>query len=61
MKLSPVATAVRTHAKTHNVKGSYWNRVARFSDERLSNIVGNRADVKNALKAVRAYMRSLEA
>lgn len=61
MKLSPVAQAVRAHAKAHNVKGSYWARVVKFGDARLATIVGNRNDVTNALKAVRAYMRQLEA
>lgn len=58
-KTNPILRAVRAHATAH--KSPRWNRVARFGDDRLMSIVGNRASVINAMKAVRAYMRQLEA
>lgn len=58
-KLNPIVKQIRAHATAH--KSPRWNRVARFGDSRLQEIVGNRNSTKNALKAVRQYMRELEA
>ena len=57
--MKSILKAVRQHASAH--KSPRWSRVARFGDARLAQIVGNRQSAKNALKAVRQYMRELEA
>ena len=59
MTKKAIIKAVREHAAAH--KCPRWNRVARFGDARLEAVIGNRNSATNALKAVRAYMRQLEA
>ena len=57
--MSDILLAVRFHALGNTTTNTSWHRVVRMSDERLASIIGARRKVANALKAVRAYLRTV--